>query len=41
MKKQLEILDNNFLDYIRYWNKKYYRNGSVDGVQMIAGCVEE
>ena len=36
-----KILDNNFLDYISYWNEKYYRNGFVDGVQMIVGCVEE
>ena len=38
VRKQLEILDNNFLDYISYWNEKYYRNGFVDGIQLIEGC---
>ena len=26
VEKQLNKLDNNFLDYIAYWNEKYYRN---------------
>ena len=34
-------LDKNFMDYLCYLNEKYYRNGFVDGVQMIMGCVEE
>ena len=38
VKKQLEILDKNFMDYLSYWNEKYYRNGFVDGVQIIGGC---
>ena len=38
VKKQLEILDKNFMDYLSYWNEKYYRNGFVDGVQIISGC---
>ena len=29
VKKQLEQLDENFMDYIFYWNEKYYRNGFV------------
>ena len=33
--KQLEILDNNFIDYISYWNEKYYRNGFCDGVELL------
>lgn len=41
VKKQLEKLDENILDYICYWNEKFYRNGFVDGVQMIVGCIEE
>ena len=41
VKKQLSFLDENFMDYIDYWNEKYYRNGFVDGVQMIMGCSEE
>ena len=38
IKKQL---DRNFLDYLCYWNEKYYRNGFVDGVRIVAGCLEE
>jgi hypothetical protein len=38
VKKQLDQLDENFMDYICYWNEKYYRNGVVDGVQLIMGC---
>ena len=41
VKKQLNKLDENFLDYLGYWNEKYYRNGFVDGVIMIMGCLEE
>ena len=40
VKKQLDILDDTFFDYISYWNEKYYRNGVVDGVQLIIGCSE-
>ena len=39
VKKQLELLDRNFLDYVCYYNEKYYRNGFCDGVQLIVGCV--
>lgn len=35
---QLKLLDGNFFDYICYWNEKYYRNGFVDGVQLIMVC---
>lgn len=35
VKKQLEQLDENFMDYISYWNEKYYRNGFCDGVQIV------
>mgnify|MGYP007081385711 CR=1 FL=1 len=41
VKKQLEKLDENILDYLCYWNEKFYRNGFVDGVQIIMGCFEE
>ena len=40
VKKQLEQLDENFMDYISYRNEKYYRNGFVDGVQLIGGCIK-
>ena len=39
VKKQLELLDRNFLDYVCYYNEKYYRNGFVDGVHIIIGCL--
>ena len=41
VQKQLSKLDENFMDYIFYWNEKYYRNGFVDGVQLISGCFEK
>lgn len=41
VKKQLELLDENFMDYIFYWNEKYYRNGFVDGSQIVMGCFDE
>ena len=41
VQKQLNILDDNFLDYLSYWNEKYYRNGFCDGVQLVGGCLEK
>lgn len=41
VKKQLDLLDENYLDYIFYWDEKYYRNGFVDGMKMLIGCVSE
>ena len=41
VKKQLDKLDENFMDYLCYWNEKYYRNGSVDGSQLVMGCFDE
>ena len=41
VEKQLSFLDDNFLDYLGYWNEKYYRNGFVDAIQLIMGCIEE
>ena len=40
VKKQLDLLDDNYLDYIFYWDEKYYRNGFVDGVKLVMGCVD-
>ena len=40
VKKQLDLLDENFMDYIFYWNEKYYRNGFCDGVQLLGGCFD-
>ena len=41
VQKQLNKLDDNFSDYVGYWNEKYYRNGFVDGARIIIGCLEE
>ena len=35
VKKQLEKLDHNVLDYIYYWNKKNYLNGFQDAMNLI------
>ena len=41
VQKQLDKLDDNFMNYLSYWNEKYYRNGFVDGVQLVGGCFGE
>lgn len=40
VQKQLDQLDKNFMDYIDYWNEKYYRNGFVDGMELIKGAIK-
>lgn len=40
VQKQLDQLDKNFMDYLCYWNEKYYRNGFCDGSQLIMGCFD-
>ena len=40
VQKQLEILDDNFLDCISYWNEKYYRNDFFDGLLLIGGSFD-
>lgn len=39
VKSQLDRLDKNFMNYICYWNEKYYRNGFCDGVELIVRCM--
>lgn len=41
VQKQLNILNTNYLEYICYYNEKYYRNGFVDGSQIAMGCFEK
>ena len=41
IQKQFNKLDDNLMDYISYWNEKYYRNGFCDGVQLIVKCFDE
>ena len=40
VQKQLDQLDKNFMDYLCYLNEKYYRNGFVDGSQLVMGCFD-
>lgn len=35
VKKQIDLIDENFLDYICYWNEKYYIAGFSDAVKLI------
>lgn len=41
VEKQLELLNSSFLDYIVYWNEKYYRNGFCDSIELIIGCIDK
>ena len=34
VQKQLDQLDKNFIDYLYYWNEKYYRNGFADVIEL-------
>lgn len=38
VENQLNLLDKVFMDYLYYWNEKFYRNGFVDGVEIAVGC---
>ena len=38
IQKLLDQLNKNFMDYLYYWNEKYYRNGFCDGIELIGGC---
>ena len=40
VQKQLDILDKNFMDYLCYWNEKYYRNWFMDGSRIAMGCLD-
>lgn len=40
VQKQLNKLDDNVMDYIGYWNEKYFRFGFCDGVELISGCLD-
>ena len=41
VQKQLNKLDENFMDYLFYCNEKYYRNGFCDISQLVMGCFEK
>lgn len=40
VQKQLNRLDDNVMDYIGYWNKKYFRNAFCDGLELISGSTK-
>ena len=40
IEKQLDLIYGDFMKYMEYITEKYYRNGFVDGVQLIKGCCE-
>ena len=37
-KEQLDELNNSILDYLDYWNHKYYKYGFYDSIKLIYGC---
>ena len=39
IQKQFNQLDDNLMDYISYWNEKYYRNGFCDAIELIVRCI--
>ncbi len=40
VEKQLDLIYDDFMKYLIYMNEKYYRNGFVDGSQLVMGCFE-
>ena len=34
VQKELDQLERNFMDYLYYWNEKYYRNGFADVIEL-------
>ncbi len=41
VEKQLDLVYDEFMNYLMYVNEKYYRNGFVDGSQLVMGCLEK
>lgn len=40
VQKQLNKLDDNFMDHLGYLNEKYFRNGFCDAIQLICGSID-
>ena len=34
VRQQLDVLDRNYMEYLYYWNEKYYRNGFADVIEL-------
>jgi len=41
VEKQLDLIYDSFINYDIYITEKYYRNGFVDGFQLVMGCFDE
>ena len=41
VEKQLDLIYDDFMKYLIYINEKYYRNGFVDGSQLVMGYFEK
>ena len=41
VEKQLDTIYNDFMNNLAYWCEKYYRNGFIDGVQLIDECFKK
>ena len=41
VEKQLNYIYDDFMNYMGYYNEKYYRNGFIDGVEIIIGYFEK
>lgn len=39
VEKQLDLLDKAFMDYLHYWNEKFYRNGFCDVVELVGSSI--
>ena len=41
VEKQLDLIYNDFMKYVMYVNEKYYRNGFVNGSQLVTGYFDK
>ena len=40
IKEKLDMINKDVLDYVVYWNEKYYKNGFCDGIKLITSAIE-
>lgn len=41
VQRQIDLIYDDFMKYLDYLNEKYYRNGFVDGSQLVIGCIKK
>lgn len=41
VQRQIDLIYDDFMKYLDYINEKYYRNGFVDGSQLVIGCIKK